>query len=361
METTDTPADTAVEEPVVTLHPVPAPAVPDPSPADLAPVPDRVDAVATGAATVDSAASGAPTAGEPDGEPAADVREQARAVWRKSATGGEPLTGEELAQRFGRSERWGRARIAEARADGNGTNGTGGTHVPARRRRPRADTAGRRRVAPAAETGFAGTNGTPSTAAPETTDVPPAAHPDVAAAVAAVPAGDVAGDGAGRAQDESAHDVPPAPVVPASVPVPELLGGARLVAWAGFAFGTVISVAANVLHAWLPTLAHQAPAPGIAPQVGAAVWPIALVISVEVLSRVPWRPGFAWLLARYGGAGVVALGAAVISYGHLHGVLAAWGYGALGAAVGPLVVDGLMTISGFALLAMSGHGKAARS
>jgi hypothetical protein len=132
-----------------------------------------------------------------------------------------------------------------------------------------------------------------------------------------------------------------------------------LVAWAGFLFGTVISVAANVLHAWLPTLAHEAPAPGLAPQVGAAVWPIALVISVEVLSRVPWAPGWTWQLARYGGAGVVAVGAAVISYGHLHGVLAAWGYGTTGAAVGPFVVDGLMTISGFALLAMSTHGKAA--
>jgi hypothetical protein len=94
----------------------------------------------------------------------------------------------------------------------------------------------------------------------------------------------------------------------------------------------------------------------VAPQIGAAVWPIALVLSVEALSRVRWPSGWAWQAARYGGAGVVALGAAAISYGHLHGVLAAWNYGTVGAGVGPLVIDGLMTISGFALLALSGNG-----
>jgi hypothetical protein len=47
------------------------------------------------------------------------------------------------------------------------------------------------------------------------------------------------------------------------------------------------------------------------------------------------------------------VGSAVISYGHLHEVLIEWDYGPLGAAVGPLVLDGLMVVSGFALLAMS--------
>jgi hypothetical protein len=132
--------------------------------------------------------------------------------------------------------------------------------------------------------------------------------------------------------------------------------GGQLVAGAGFVFGSVMSIAANVLHAWLP--ADQLP-PGWAPpltvQIGAAVWPVGLLISVEVLSRVAWPAGWQWALARYGGAGTVALGSAVISYGHLHGVLEAWGYGWLGSAVGPLVLDGLMTVSGFALLA---QGKA---
>ena len=71
------------------------------------------------------------------------------------------------------------------------------------------------------------------------------------------------------------------------------------------------------------------------------------------MSRVHWAPGLWWALARYGGAGTVAVGSAVISYGHLHEVLLAWDYGLLGAAVGPLVLDGLMVVSGFALLTMS--------
>lgn len=130
--------------------------------------------------------------------------------------------------------------------------------------------------------------------------------------------------------------------------------GGRLVAWAGFVFGSVMSIAANVLHTWLPA-AHQPPdwTPGLAPQIGAAVWPIGLLLSVEVLSRVRWPRGWAWGLARFGGSGTVALGSAVISYGHLRDVLLAWRYGTLAAAVGPLVLDGLMVISGFALLAIS--------
>jgi hypothetical protein len=130
--------------------------------------------------------------------------------------------------------------------------------------------------------------------------------------------------------------------------------GGRLVAWAGFVFGSVMSVAANVLHTWLPA-ADRPPgwSPAVAAQVGAAVWPIGLLLSVEVLSRVPWPRGWQWMLARFAGTGAVALGSAIISYGHLRGVLLAWQYDPLAAAVGPLVLDGLMVISGFALLAMS--------
>lgn len=133
-----------------------------------------------------------------------------------------------------------------------------------------------------------------------------------------------------------------------------LPAGGRLAAWAGFLFGSVMSIAANVLHAWIPPADGHLIPPSFATQVGAAVWPIGLLISVEVLSRVRWPDGALWALARYGGAGTVAVGSAVISYGHLHGVLVAWGYGTLGAAVGPLVLDGLMVVSGFALLAEPG-------
>ncbi|MFI6215912.1 DUF2637 domain-containing protein [Nocardia brasiliensis] len=128
----------------------------------------------------------------------------------------------------------------------------------------------------------------------------------------------------------------------------------RLVSWTGFVFGSVTSIAANILHTWLPAASMPAGwTPGIAPQVGAAVWPIGLLLSVEVLSRARWRRGLLWALARYGGAGAVAIGSAVISYSHLREVLLTWGYGSSAAYVGPLVLDGLMVVSGFALLSMT--------
>lgn len=144
-----------------------------------------------------------------------------------------------------------------------------------------------------------------------------------------------------------------APVDTPPVASPSSAGG-QLVAWAGFVFGSVMSVAANVLHTWLPT-ADRPPgwSPAVAAQIGAAVWPIGLLLSVEVLSRVRWPRGWQWALARFAGTGAVALGSAIISYGHLRDVLLAWQYDPLAAAVGPLVLDGLMVISGFALLAMS--------
>ncbi|MCP3805359.1 hypothetical protein NLX83_39445 [Allokutzneria sp. A3M-2-11 16] len=141
---------------------------------------------------------------------------------------------------------------------------------------------------------------------------------------------------------------------------------ARLVAWTGFAFGSVASIAANVLSTWLPVpgpdgkpvarpegwVPELAPQLG-APQLGAAVWSIALLVSVEVLTRVPWPNTALWIWARYLGTGSVALGSAVISYSHMRDVLLSWGYHWWAASVGPIVVDGLMTVSGFALLAMS--------
>ena len=228
-------------------------------------------------------------------EAAAEVRERAREAYRGSVVAGAGLSGKALGARFGRSERWGRERIAETR-----------TTLPPPDR-------------PHAGGGIGG-GGVGVAAVSESVRQPRGAGPAAAA-------------------DRAASGSPL---------------GARFVAWLGFVFGSVMSVAANVLHAWLP--AGERPvdwAPGIAQQVGSAVWPIGLLLSVEVLSRVRWAPGVWWALARYGGAGTVAVGSAVISYGHLHEVLIAWDYGPLGAAVGPLVLDGLMVVSGFALLAMT--------
>jgi hypothetical protein len=128
----------------------------------------------------------------------------------------------------------------------------------------------------------------------------------------------------------------------------------RLFAWCGLMFGTSVSVAANILAARVaPDNAPKGWEPPVAAQLGAGVWPLALLLAVEVLTRVRWQPGTGWLLARYGGAGLVATGAFIISYGHIYAVLADWGYHWVGAGTGPLVVDGLMVISGFALLSDS--------
>jgi len=134
-------------------------------------------------------------------------------------------------------------------------------------------------------------------------------------------------------------------------------------AWAltGFLLGSAVSVGGNLQAAWLPADNPDTPAgwaPSVASQVGAIVWPLALMVSVEVLSRIAWPDGWGWRLVRVSGLIAVAGGSGVISYGHIHAVLTAWGYGVLGAAVGPLVVDGLMLISGFALVSI---GRASRT
>ena len=173
------------------------------------------------------------------------------------------------------------------------------------------------------------------------------------------PSGLVATPGSVGVPSEISSAKPPAahqlvPVAASALPKADPVGG-RLVAWAGFVFGSLTSVAGNVLAARLAP-AHAAPGwhPNAFAEVGAAVWPIALLLSVEALSRIRWPKGALWALARFGGAGAVALCSALISYSHIAAVLNSWGYQALGARVGPLVVDGLMIICGFALLATAG-------
>jgi hypothetical protein len=137
-----------------------------------------------------------------------------------------------------------------------------------------------------------------------------------------------------------------------------------IVTWAAFALGVAVSVAANVAHTWHPkpeilkahlraggTLDNWAPDPGA--QLGAAFFPLALLLCVEILQRVPWPPGVLWTIARFGGTSIVAGVAAVVSYGHMHGLLLTYGENQLTATIGPLAVDGLMVVSSFGLLALS--------
>lgn len=138
----------------------------------------------------------------------------------------------------------------------------------------------------------------------------------------------------------------------------------RRSAWLAFGLGVAVSVAANVAHTWYPArpalrsyaALHRGSAAGWRPEIGAqfaaAFYPLSLLLTVELLTRVRWPAGLAWAAARFGGTGVVAVVAAVVSYRHMAGLLAAYGEDRLTARIGPLAIDGLMVVASFALLAL---------
>lgn len=134
----------------------------------------------------------------------------------------------------------------------------------------------------------------------------------------------------------------------AAVEVPR--GSRAGVGWARFGFwlGLGVSIAANVLHALQPA----APAAAV---IGSAVWPVLLLIAVEVLSRVDWGEHRGQRIAGLTGAGVVAIVAAIASYQHMRGLLLGWGEPPFLAAIEPIAVDGLMVLCGMALLVAGRH------
>ncbi|GAA5026128.1 DUF2637 domain-containing protein [Actinopolymorpha pittospori] len=266
----------------------------------------------------DASAPAPPAAGE---DPA-ELREQARQAYRESVVAGSPLTGKALGARFGRGERWGRARINEARTttapDPAEPEHQGGAPTSARHE-----------------------NAEPPESA--SADLPPAARD---AAEAGVPDEE---DGTRAAQTSGPPAHAGTAAAPSGMPADRLAGAsqpraARLVVWSAFLLGIAASIAANVAHAQ----------PAWGPRIAGAFVPLALLLAVECMSRPSWRrSGLWWGLARYGGTGLVALVAAVISYRHMAGLLERYGEDALNAHLGPLAVDGLMVVAGFALLAIN--------
>jgi hypothetical protein len=89
-------------------------------------------------------------------------------------------------------------------------------------------------------------------------------------------------------------------------------------------------------------------------------WPVAVVVSLEILARVDWPDGLRWTLLRFGGLAPVGLVAAVVSYRHLSGLLAWYGEDVVTATLGPLAVDGLMVLASGALLVEPSTRRAAR-
>lgn len=120
----------------------------------------------------------------------------------------------------------------------------------------------------------------------------------------------------------------------------------RVIAWLTFLLGIAVSVAGNIGHA-----ASDGMRPG--EWAGAAFWPTALMLSVEILTRVRWQPERRWTVARFFGLLLVSIVAAVLSYLHLRSLMLFWGEHPFQATIGPAAVDGLMLIAATALLSIS--------
>lgn len=108
--------------------------------------------------------------------------------------------------------------------------------------------------------------------------------------------------------------------------------------------GVAASVAANILHARSDPISQTI-----------AAWPpIALLLAVELVSRVPVRRR--WLTAaRVCATVVIASIAAYVSYWHMAGVAARYGEESISAHLLPLSVDGLIVIGSICLVELGAY------
>jgi hypothetical protein len=108
--------------------------------------------------------------------------------------------------------------------------------------------------------------------------------------------------------------------------------------------GVCASVAANVLHA-----AHHPVAQGI------AAWPpVALLLTVDLVSRVPVRRRLLSAV-RVAATAVICGIAAYVSYGHMAAVAARYGESGPAAYLLPVSVDGLIVVASVCLVELSQH------
>lgn len=122
----------------------------------------------------------------------------------------------------------------------------------------------------------------------------------------------------------------------------------RCLAVAAMILGIAASVAANVAHTLLIVMPTQADG-GPGQVVLAGLWPLVLAVTAEIAIRTPWADNVISWCGRIA-VGAVALGAAIISYGHMHDLLLHWSYDGLAAMVGPIVVDGGVIAGAMAML-----------
>lgn len=128
------------------------------------------------------------------------------------------------------------------------------------------------------------------------------------------------------------------------------LGHLRRLRWIvrlALTLGVAASIAANVLHA-RDNLISQA----------IAAWPpLALLLTVELISRVPvHRRGLA--AVRIAATAVIAAIAAWVSYWHMAAVAARYGEGRVSAHLVPLCVDGLIVVASISLVELAAHLRA---
>ncbi|MEU8299736.1 DUF2637 domain-containing protein [Micromonospora sp. NPDC048909] len=113
--------------------------------------------------------------------------------------------------------------------------------------------------------------------------------------------------------------------------------------------GVAASVAANVLHA----------RPNPISQIIAAWPPLALMLTVELISRVPHHRWFLGAI-RITAAAIIAIIAGWVSYWHLVGVAARYGETGYGAAyLLPISVDGLVIVASVSLVEITARIRSA--
>lgn len=116
---------------------------------------------------------------------------------------------------------------------------------------------------------------------------------------------------------------------------------------ATLALGVAVSVTANVLHAREDPIAQAI-----------AAWPpLALLITVDLVSRVPVHRR-ALGAVRIGATFAIAAIAAFVSYGHMAGVAARFGESGLVPYLLPLSVDGLVIVASVSLVELAGRLRA---
>jgi hypothetical protein len=130
------------------------------------------------------------------------------------------------------------------------------------------------------------------------------------------------------------------------MPLPQL----RRIRWsvrAVLTLGVAASVAANILHA----------RPNPVSQVIAAWPPLALLLTVELISRIPvHRRSLA--AVRFAATGTIAGIAAWVSYWHMVGVAARYGETGLSPYLMPISVDGLVVVASVSLVELAGRIRA---